>query len=79
MAPASARAEGEISATSDTGVTEAAGSAPRTAGVAAPPLGPERGALPEGVLVLGALEGGVLVRGLLVGAVATAVDNSELL
>ena len=74
MAPASARALGEISAESRTGVTEA----PPVAGVAAPPLGPELGALPEGVLALGALGGGVLVRGaLLLGAVA--VDNLELL
>ena len=78
MAPASARAVGEISAESRTGVTEAAACAPPVAGVAAPPLGPELGALREGVLVLGALGGGVLVRGaLLLGAVA--VDNLELL
>ncbi len=86
MAPASTRAEGEISAESRTGVTGAAASAPRVAGVggvAAPPLGPEAGALPDGVLVLGVLGGGVLGLGVLVrGALllgAVAVDNLELL
>ena len=83
MAPASARAVGEISAESRTGVTGAAACAPPVAGVAAPPLGPELGALPEGVLVLGALGGGVLGLGVLVrGALllgAVAVDNLELL